>query len=171
LVAAGGLVNGAQVAALLTLGASGALLGTRFLLTPESIYAPEYKDALLSATRTVRTFVFDEVASLVWPDGIDGRALPNQTLVDDAKGLPLEERKKTYMEAKKKHDVMYAAVWAGSSVALVNELVAARVCMGSFVRDNHYRLDICRVLHKLFIATSLSICAKHLLFSAEIFSK
>ncbi|KAF8518027.1 2-nitropropane dioxygenase [Hysterangium stoloniferum] len=126
LVAAGGLVNGAQVAAVLILGASGAVLGTRFLATPESKYAAEFKSALLSATSTVRTFVFDEVASVTWPVGIDGRVLPNQTLIDDAMGLPLEERKKTYAEAAKTHDVAYAAVWAGSSVALVNELVGAR---------------------------------------------
>ena len=80
LLAAGGLANGAHVAALLALGASGAVLGTRFLLSPESLYTPVQRRALLAAdsTQSVRTMAFDYARNtLGWPAGIDGRALKN----------------------------------------------------------------------------------------------
>jgi len=43
LLAAGGLVTGRQVASFLVLGAAGAVLGTRFLMTPESLYSDAQK--------------------------------------------------------------------------------------------------------------------------------
>lgn len=63
ILAAGGIANGAHVAALLTLGASGVVMGTRFLLTPESLYSPAQKAALLAAhcTTTVPSTAFDHV--------------------------------------------------------------------------------------------------------------
>lgn len=48
-IGAGGIADGAGIAAMLALGASGALLGTRFLLTPESGVHQAYKDAVLQA--------------------------------------------------------------------------------------------------------------------------
>ena len=43
ILVAGGLANGTQVAAYLALGTAGAVLGTRFLLTPESPYSDAQK--------------------------------------------------------------------------------------------------------------------------------
>lgn len=80
IVAAGGLATGAQIASLLTLGASGVALGTRFLLSPESLYSDIQRHALISAdsSLSVRTLAFDHVRdTLGWPEGIDGRALRN----------------------------------------------------------------------------------------------
>lgn len=48
-VAAGGIADGAGIAAALCLGAAGAQLGTRFLLTPEAGVCDAYKDAVLAA--------------------------------------------------------------------------------------------------------------------------
>ena len=48
-IGAGGIADGAGIAAMLALGASGALLGTRFLLTPESGLHQAYKDVVLKA--------------------------------------------------------------------------------------------------------------------------
>lgn len=80
LLLAGGLSSGAHVASLLALGASGVVLGTRFLLSPESLYTDAQREALLRAKNnsTVRTMAFDHArGSLDWPEGIDGRALRN----------------------------------------------------------------------------------------------
>lgn len=80
IVAAGGVATGAQIASLLTLGASGVALGTRFLLSPESLYSDIQRHALISAdsSLSVRTLAFDYVRdTLGWPKGIDGRALRN----------------------------------------------------------------------------------------------
>lgn len=46
-VAAGGIMGGRQLAAALTLGASGVLMGTRFIATRESAAPPFYKQALI----------------------------------------------------------------------------------------------------------------------------
>ena len=82
LLAAGGVATGSQVAALLALGASGVVLGTRFLLSPESLYTDAQRRALLDAesTQSVRTMAFDYARNtLGWPKGIDGRGLRNGT--------------------------------------------------------------------------------------------
>jgi enoyl-[acyl-carrier protein] reductase II len=49
IVAAGGIADGAGIAAMLSLGADGAQLGTRFLLTPEAGVHAAYKEAVLAA--------------------------------------------------------------------------------------------------------------------------
>jgi enoyl-[acyl-carrier protein] reductase II len=56
-VAAGGIVDGRGVVAALALGAQGAVIGTRFIATPEATAAPEYREALVRARQddTVRT--------------------------------------------------------------------------------------------------------------------
>ena len=48
-VAAGGIIDGRGLAAALMLGASGALMGTRFIATTESGAPPFYKQALVEA--------------------------------------------------------------------------------------------------------------------------
>ena len=60
-VAAGGLVNGAQIAAVLTQGAQGAWVGTRFIATPESSVGVNYKTAIVEAgyDQTIRSLLFD----------------------------------------------------------------------------------------------------------------
>lgn len=78
LVGAGGLAIGAQIASLLTLGASGVVVGTRFLLSPESLYSDSQRQALITSSNTVRTMAFDYARNtLGWPEGVDGRALRN----------------------------------------------------------------------------------------------
>src|SRR5690606_36210321 len=51
-IAAGGVADGAGVAAMLALGAEGVQLGTRFLLTHEASLHPAYKEAVLGASLT-----------------------------------------------------------------------------------------------------------------------
>ena len=60
LIAAGGIVTGAQIEAVLTAGASSAQLGTAFLRCPESIASDTHKDALADPAfeRTVLTRAF-----------------------------------------------------------------------------------------------------------------
>lgn len=79
-VGAGGLVSGEHVAEVLVLGAAGAVLGTRFCLTPESRYSHSRKQALVAANSgdSIRSMAFDEIGGwLDWPRGINGRALRN----------------------------------------------------------------------------------------------
>src|SRR5213593_2183839 len=56
-VAAGGIVDGRGVVAALALGAQGAIIGTRFIATPEATAAPSYREAIAHAEQdqTIRT--------------------------------------------------------------------------------------------------------------------
>jgi len=77
-VVAGGIADGAGIAAALMLGADGVLLGTRFLATPESPYPDGYKRAIVASDGhdTVITEIPDIVNGTVWP-GAYARALRN----------------------------------------------------------------------------------------------
>jgi enoyl-[acyl-carrier protein] reductase II len=56
-LAAGGIADGRQIAAALTLGAQGVVIGTRFIATPEAQAADVYRQAILNAHEdtTIRT--------------------------------------------------------------------------------------------------------------------
>jgi enoyl-[acyl-carrier protein] reductase II len=56
-LAAGGIAHGSQIAAALTLGAQGVIVGTRFIATPEAQAAQVYRDAIVRARddSTLRT--------------------------------------------------------------------------------------------------------------------
>jgi nitronate monooxygenase len=66
LLAAGGIADGRGLAAVLALGADGAVFGTRFLASMESAAHRQYKERILSAdaTQTEHTTLFD----IGWPD-------------------------------------------------------------------------------------------------------
>jgi len=72
-VAAGGIATGAQLAAVLMLGAEGALMGTRFLATTESPWPPSYKRAIIESDGhdTELTEIPDIASGAVWPGAFD----------------------------------------------------------------------------------------------------
>jgi nitronate monooxygenase len=75
-MAAGGLARGADIAEVLSLGAKGAILGTRFLATRQSRAHPEYKRLLVeSLGDTALTVCFDGS----WPYSAQ-RVMRNSTL-------------------------------------------------------------------------------------------
>ncbi|GLB43445.1 putative nitronate monooxygenase [Lyophyllum shimeji] len=126
---AGGLANGGHIASLLALGASGAVLGTRFLLSPESLYSEHQRQALLSAhtTSSVRSMAFDQARdTLGWPSGVDGRGLRNSTVIDFEKGVEIGELRRKYAEGVTADDPDRIVVWAGTGVGLMNRVQPAR---------------------------------------------
>src|SRR5216683_5350411 len=68
-LAAGGIADGRGLAAALMLGAQGALIGTRFLATPEARGRGHSKDVILNAlgSQTVASKFYDDVLEQVWP--------------------------------------------------------------------------------------------------------
>lgn len=129
ILGAGGLVNGGHVASLLALGASGAVLGTRFLLSPESLYSDSQRQTLIAArtASSVRTIAFDQARNtLGWPSGIDGRGLRNSTVVDFENGVDISELRRNYAEGAKVDDPDRIVVWAGTGVGLMNKVQPAR---------------------------------------------
>ena len=68
-VAAGGIADGRGLAAALTLGAAGILMGNRFAGSTESLWAQAMKDRLIVAggDETEQTRIFDIVRNAPWP--------------------------------------------------------------------------------------------------------
>jgi len=119
---------------MLALGAEGAVFGTRFLVSDESIYSAEQKKAVRDAKgprATIRTTAFDEVRdSSGWPAGVDGRGLVNQIVSDQLEGkLSLEERRRRFEDGAKERDASRMVVWAGTGVDMVNDTKPAKTIL------------------------------------------
>lgn len=71
-LAAGGIADGRGLAAALMLGAQGALIGTRFLATPEANGRGHSKDVILNAlgSQTVASKFFDDIFDVRWPGAL-----------------------------------------------------------------------------------------------------
>lgn len=140
ILAAGGVSSGGQIAALLTLGASGVVLGTRFLFTPECCYSDAQKSVLVEAdyNATQRATCFDEVGRTnFWPPLHNGRAIANQIWTEFAEGLSLEERLKRHDENKESRDRLI--IWAGIGAGATKDIKPAAVCI--FIRGIEYIFD------------------------------
>ncbi|KIK60313.1 hypothetical protein GYMLUDRAFT_43610 [Collybiopsis luxurians FD-317 M1] len=139
IVAAGGLANGADIASQIARGASGAVLGTRFLLTPESKYTDAQRQALIAARSedAVRTMAFDYARGTTdWPKGVDGRGLRNDTVSDFEKGVNLEVLQAKFKEGIQRQDQSRFLVWAGTGVGSMNRIVPAK----DLVQELHLKM-------------------------------
>lgn len=76
-VAAGGIVDGRGLASMLVLGASGVMMGSRFVASNESRAHPAYKQALVAAGHADTTMV-DNLFDIGWQDA-PHRVLRNST--------------------------------------------------------------------------------------------
>lgn len=129
LFTAGGLADGFEAQSLLSAGADAAVFGTRFLLSPESLYSNGQKDLLLRAGTsspgiqgnhpsqpTVRSEAFDEARGTIgWPPGVDGRGLFSQTVADFAV-------KGDAHTAYSATDLSRVVTWAGTGVERMHNL-------------------------------------------------
>jgi nitronate monooxygenase len=144
-LAAGGLVTGSQVASFLVLGAAGAVLGTRFLMTPESLYSDVQKRALVTAKSdmTVRTMAFDRARGILeWPEGVDGRALYNDTVKDVESGVDIETVKEKFQGGVREGNLDRMLVWSGMGVGLVSEIKGAEEIVEELGDDILLRLKV-----------------------------
>jgi nitronate monooxygenase len=128
-IAAGGIMDGAGIAACLTLGASAAQLGTAFVACPESSADAGLRSALLgpASRHTVMTRAisgrparcltnrFTELGAVV-----DARAIPSYPIAYDA-------AKALHAAAKAAGEFGYGAQWAGQGAPLARALPAAKL--------------------------------------------
>src|SRR5438105_7341320 len=131
-VAAGGIADGRGLAAMIMLGASGVLLGTRFYASQEADGADEAKRRICAASSgsTVRGIVFDLSRNNVWPAPFTGRCLVN----DHARrwiGREVELMQNVaavaadYAGAKAACNFDVAAVIAGEAVGVIDDIPPA----------------------------------------------
>jgi NAD(P)H-dependent flavin oxidoreductase YrpB (nitropropane dioxygenase family) len=143
-VAAGGIADGRGLAAVLALGAAGAWIGTRFLVSKEATIHPRYRELLLAAKET-DTVYLEELFDVNWPKA-PHRVLRNKT-VDawQAAGCPPSGKRPgegdviatspasgpivRYQTAlpvpDTEGDIEAMSLWAGQSVGLVSTLKPA----------------------------------------------
>ncbi|CAG8455518.1 2729_t:CDS:2 [Acaulospora morrowiae] len=134
-LAAGGIMDGRGLVAMLAFGSSGVVMGTRFAASKESLSKPIAKEMFVNAhdggVSTVRTSVFDKMKQPnLWPSQFDGRALRNKTLeegdVDPGDEEKIAERRRIYSEAMKNGDYSRAVIYAGTGVGLIKEILSAK---------------------------------------------
>ncbi|KAH8895929.1 FMN-dependent 2-nitropropane dioxygenase [Thozetella sp. PMI_491] len=130
LLAAGGIVEGRGVAAALTLGADGVVMGTRFLIAKEASTPEFHRNAVTEAVdggaSTVKSTFHDDLNNMnIWPSTYDGRAIVTESYKDHLAGLSLEENLKKFAEAKEADDASRFIMWAGAGVGLVKEALPA----------------------------------------------
>lgn len=128
-IAAGGIMDGAGIAAALALGAQAAQLGTAFVGCPESAIDAGYRRALLDDPAPITTFT----ASI---SGRQARGLRNRfTALDDDPLRPptpdypiaYDAGKALHAAARAKGEFGYGAQWAGQGAALARALPAAEL--------------------------------------------
>ncbi|MFF3907007.1 nitronate monooxygenase [Streptomyces sp. NPDC001848] len=126
IVAAGGIMRGSQIAAVLAAGASAAQLGTAFLATPESGAHPAHKQALTDPhfVRTELTRAFS---------GRPARGLVNRFMREHGPYAPAAYPEIHHLTsplrkaAAKAADAQGMALWAGQGHRLARDLPAGRL--------------------------------------------
>ncbi|MGW0518157.1 nitronate monooxygenase [Crossiella sp. NPDC003009] len=125
LVATGGLVHGADIAAVLTAGAAAAQLGTAFLRCPEAGTQPAQRAALAAGDReTALTRAFT---------GRPARGLVNRVLTEHSAHAPAAYPQLHHLTrplraaAAKAGDPEAMSLWAGQTYPLAPELPAAEL--------------------------------------------
>ena len=159
-VAAGGISDGRGVAAALCLGAQGAMLGTRFLLSEESDAHDVYKQQIVRASET-DTVYLNSLFDGGWPNS-PHRVLMNSTVAEWIKqGKPRSGQRASENTLVATHDdgeivQCYSsdaptrriasgnpeamALYAGQGVGLVNVLMPAATILENLVAETREAL-------------------------------
>lgn len=141
-VAAGGIADGRDSAAMMVLGASGVLLGTRFYASVECDGAEEAKRRICAANsgETVRGVIFDVSRQIWWPAPFTARTLINDharrwmgretELVHNVEAVAAE-----YATARDAGNYDVAAVFAGGAAGLIHDIPPAAEIVERIARE------------------------------------
>jgi nitronate monooxygenase len=140
--AAGGIGDGRGLAAMMALGASGVLLGTRFYASMECDGPEEAKRRICAASNgnSVRGIIFDLSRNNVWPAPFTGRCLINDharrwmgrevELMQNVRTVAAE-----YAAAKAAGNFDIAAVIAGEAAGLIHDIPPAAEIVDRIVTE------------------------------------
>ena len=129
IVAAGGIMSGQAIAAIMAEGADAAQLGTAFILCPESSAHDEYRAAMKSS-RARETVITDVIS------GRPARCIPNRLSTDiGAAGHPplpdypiaYDGTKALNAAASKRGNFDFSVNWSGTGAAQAREMPAAEL--------------------------------------------
>jgi NAD(P)H-dependent flavin oxidoreductase YrpB (nitropropane dioxygenase family) len=140
-LAAGGIADGAGLAAALLLGAEGALLGTRFLATDESPIPDSYKQAICSSDGhdTLLTELPDVISGQVWPGAF--ARVQRTPFVQAWLGREAEVRRQRsalrtqLAQARDSGDVAASAPFIGQDAGLIDHIEPAAAVVQRLVAE------------------------------------
>ncbi|RDW93469.1 nitronate monooxygenase [Aspergillus mulundensis] len=141
LLAAGGIADARGASAALCLGASGVVLGTRFLASTEAKINPGYQREIIraddGAVSTTRTLLYNHLRGVTgWPKEYSPRGVINRSFIEHQAGTSFDELKKRHDELVRLGEKAWGpdgrtATYAGASVGLVRNVKDA----GDIVRE------------------------------------
>ncbi|MBX9607494.1 MAG: nitronate monooxygenase [Gammaproteobacteria bacterium] len=141
-VAAGGIADGRGLAAALLLGASGAMIGSRFYASQESLAFAAGRAAALAASGddTVKGAVYDRLRGYDWPPGYALRTLSNDLTSrwpSEAAGLDasLADERAAFLRAVEAGDTRAAPVIVGEAADLITDLPPAADIVRRIARE------------------------------------
>jgi NAD(P)H-dependent flavin oxidoreductase YrpB (nitropropane dioxygenase family) len=148
-LAAGGIADGAGLAAALALGAEGVLLGTRFLATPEAPLPDSYKQAIVDSDGhdTLLTEIPDVAAGRVFP-GAYLRVRRNR-FIEEWIGREGELRRRrsevaaSINRAREVGDIDAGALLLGQDAGLIDQIEPAGQIVERLVREAEDQLARC----------------------------
>ncbi|AOJ90329.1 2-nitropropane dioxygenase [Burkholderia sp. MSMB0856] len=146
-LAAGGIVDGADVAAAMALGAQGAVMGTAFIATHES-FAHAYHQQRIVDAREGDTLLTD-IFHINWPRGARVRVLPSsvtrgergdpfndeRVVIGDEKGRPIYLFSTDSPLRTMTGDVEAMALYAGTGAGRIRAIESAGDLLRRIVRD------------------------------------
>ncbi|KAI6907493.1 inosine monophosphate dehydrogenase [Hortaea werneckii] len=129
-LAAGGITEGRGVAAAVALGATGAVMGTRFLAAQEAGIAKGWQNEIIRTAdggqSTNRSTLCDRLKETKgWPPSYDGRAIENKGHEDEKAGMPDHENIALYKSELAAGDSAWGShgrmvAYSGTGVGLVH---------------------------------------------------
>jgi nitronate monooxygenase len=142
LLAAGGVVDGRGLAAVLMLGADGAVVGSRFWASQESLAHPNMVAEAVSATgdASMRSRVSDVARGLGWPARYSARVLENEFTrrwhrdLDGLRAAAAREGPR-WTAAWKAGDVTTANVFVGEATGMIHDVRPAAELLDTMVRE------------------------------------
>jgi nitronate monooxygenase len=127
-LAAGGIADGRGLAAALALGAAGALIGTRFQATIETLADSSVSTAIIAGRGedTERSTVLDIARGVSWPARYPARAL-SHPFVERWRGREEQlaaddDAKRAYRQAVENGELPRDPVWASAAIDLITDL-------------------------------------------------
>ena len=127
-LAAGGIADGRGLAAALVLGAAGALIGTRFQATVETLAESSVSTAIItgSGEDTERSTVLDIARGVPWPGRYPARAL-RHPFVERWRGREEElavddDAKREYRQGVESGALPREPVWASEAIDLITDV-------------------------------------------------
>jgi nitronate monooxygenase len=152
LLAAGGIADGRGVAAALCLGASGVVMGTRFLAASEARISKGYQNEVVRASdgaaNTTRTLLYNHLrGTFGWPAEYSPRTIINKSFIEHQAGTAFDDLKVLHDEAVKKGDSAWGlegrvATYAGASIGLIHNVADAGDIVHGLQKDALKRIQL-----------------------------